>query len=128
MPKNSTSWKPGQSGNPAGRPKNTRYFSDVAKELLTGKKIDVTWTITDEKGNKKTKRLNLESSEKTNYGIAAALIVEAVKGNVQAAKELIDRVEGRPKQAVEMSGGLGLGDMSLDEIKELLAEVRARRT
>jgi hypothetical protein len=34
--------------------------------------------------------------------IARALITEAKTGNVQAIKELFDRAEGRPKQAIDL--------------------------
>jgi hypothetical protein len=65
--------------------------------------------------------------------IAAALISEAIDGNVQAIREVGDRTEGKPAQAIELglevrdwrqlaaSNGLEINDV-LTEAKLLLAE------
>lgn len=41
-------------------------------------------------------------------GIAKSLINAATAGDVQAAKEIRDTLDGKPAQSVEMSGGLAI--------------------
>lgn len=73
-----TRWQPGQSGNPAGRPSNTKFISDYLKELLVKQA--------------KTGEINAEL-------IAKALIELSkdpqARGFVPAIKELLDRSEGK---------------------------------
>jgi len=70
-------FQPGQSGNPGGRPK-TKPFRDALKRVL------------DEAG-KDDERLRL---------IAEALLGKAATGDVQAIKEIADRLDGKPAQAI----------------------------
>jgi hypothetical protein len=45
----------------------------------------------------------LDAPEETQAeAIARALIREAISGNVQAAREIADRTEGKPKQAIDL--------------------------
>jgi hypothetical protein len=75
-------WKKGQSGNPSGRPKS-KTLSDAYKckleELVPNDPGGRTWAEI----------------------IAEAQIRDAVRGNVQAAREIADRTEGRARQAIE---------------------------
>jgi hypothetical protein len=77
-----TRWKKGQSGNPAGRPKS-KTLSDAYKnkleELVPNDPEGRTWAEL----------------------IAEAQVRDAVRGNVQAAREIADRTEGRARQAIE---------------------------
>jgi len=80
-PPKDTRWKPGQSGNPKGRPKNVVYLS----EMLRAQMDEVPETI-DGKPNTKTWR-DL---------ICDSILMAAVKGNQPAlTKELLDRIEGK---------------------------------
>lgn len=72
----------GQSGNPNGRPKLTR-LTDALRQQLAENSPDAKDTTIAEV-------------------IAGALIREAMSGNVQAAKEIADRTEGKPKQAIDL--------------------------
>jgi hypothetical protein len=76
-------WQPGQSGNPKGRPKGVT-LSDALRRMLA------------EQAPGKSEQTYAEA-------IARALCKEAAKGNVLAAKEVADRTEGKPKQAVDMN-------------------------
>ena len=89
-----TRFKKGGPGGP-GRPKKEHTFSDTAREMLAATAIDVTWTI-----NGKVKTLHLQSTKNMHYGMAAALIMESLKGNVNAVRELVNRVEGRAIQTI----------------------------
>lgn len=72
----------GQSGNPKGRPKLTR-LTDALREQLA--------------------ETNPDAPEETiAEQIARALIKEAKSGNVLAIREIADRTEGKPKQAIDV--------------------------
>lgn len=90
---NPYTFKPGQSGNPKGRPKS-RTLSEAYRAMLACPlPEDPTRTYAD--------------------AVAETLCREAVIGNVIAAKELADRTEGRPRQAI---------DLSVEERKRQVAE------
>ena len=76
-------WKKGQSGNPGGRPKKasiTEAFLAVLEKPVPN------------------------DPQKRNYAelIAEATARQAIKGNVQAVKEIADRTEGRARQSIEI--------------------------
>ena len=77
-----TQFKKGQSGNPKGRPKLDWSWSGLLKQIAS-----------EELGGVPMKE-----------AIAKSLIKAAVKGNIQAIKEFGDRVEGKAKQALELTG------------------------
>jgi hypothetical protein len=84
-------FKPGQSGNPGGRPKS-EHISKALKRLLAAGDTD---------------------------RIAKALIRLAKKGNVSAAREIADRTEGKPRQAHDVTLDQDLGDPA-ERLRELL--------
>ena len=92
-------WKPGESGNPNGRPKKGEAWADVANELLNSKEIDITMKMADGK----VKRWRLESDKSFRHAVIVGMIKEAMKGNVQAARELADRTEGKSKERREVT-------------------------
>jgi hypothetical protein len=92
-------WKPGESGNPNGRPKKGEAWADVANELLNSKEIGITMKLADGK----VKRLSLESDKSFRHAVIVGMIKEAMNGNVQAAKELADRTEGKSKERREVT-------------------------
>ncbi len=76
-------WKPGQSGNPGGRPKKkplTEAYGRILKRRVPAEVV---------------RKLGLKGHPTYAEMIALSLAREAVKGKVQAAAELADRVEGR---------------------------------
>ncbi len=90
-PPKDTRWKPGQSGNPKGRPKGIKYMSELLREQLD----QVPDTI-DGKPNTKTWR-DL---------ICESILRAAVKGNQPAiTKELLDRIEGKVKDTHQIETG-----------------------
>ncbi len=76
-------FQPGQSGNPKGRPKGVT-LSDALRRMLA------------EAAPGRSEQTYAEA-------IARALCKQAAKGNVLAAREIADRTEGKPKQAVDMT-------------------------
>lgn len=84
-------WKPGQSGNPKGKPKGTISISTHLKKFLDS-------------------RVSAPKGSDIAFGkitvaerLALALISQANKGNVQAAKEILDRTEGKVVDVVEQT-------------------------
>ena len=76
-------WKPGQSGNPGGRPKKkplTEAYNLILKRRVPKDVLA---------------KLALRGHPTYAQVIAMALAREAIKGKVHAAAEMADRVEGR---------------------------------
>jgi Family of unknown function (DUF5681) len=82
-PENLTPWRPGQSGNPGGRPK-TAPLSQACRELLTQ-------LVPDDQQNRTYAQ-----------AIAQTLGQKALGGDIRAAQELADRAEGRARQSIEI--------------------------
>ena len=116
-------WKPGESGNPSGRPRNkpiTAAYQDRLNEKLPDalRKVNV--------GS-----VTVELPEGATYldWIAFGQCIEAGRGNAAAAREIADRIEGKVPKPVEVSGPEGgsldvqfMTDAQLDaRISELLA-------
>lgn len=82
-------FKPGQSGNPKGRPKGAKSRSTVIKR----------WLEAMDKGK------NPMTGEVENMSVedkmTLALIGKALKGDTQAYKALMDSAYGQPKQEIE---------------------------
>ena len=81
-------WKPGECPNPSGRPKR-KPLTDAYAALL-------------DKPIPPDMARQLKLDESTTYAqvIAMSLVREAVKGKVQAAAEVADRVEGKITQPI----------------------------
>src|SRR5882724_9019661 len=100
-PKNLKSWKPGQSGNPGGRPKKrpvTDYYADILDKPLPDQLVAL-----------------LKVKRGTTYGEAIALgqAVSAIKGRADSAREIREALEGKATQRVELAGPDG-GAVQLD--------------
>lgn len=76
-------FEPGQSGNPAGRPK-TITFSEACRKLLAEIEDEVT-------------------QETTAETLARAAIREAKGGSAPHLKEINDRVEGKARQPIDLT-------------------------
>jgi hypothetical protein len=77
-------FKPGQSGNPKGRPKSIT-LSEAYRKMLAQ---------VDEADAQKRTRAEI---------LAEEMYVKAKSGDVQALREIADRVEGKPKQTVTLT-------------------------
>jgi len=99
---NLTPWKPGQSGNPKGRPKG-RSISKALADKVYAEQSEVIipnafLLDTDGKptGDKVKVLVKLASVDQ----ILTALINKAGRGNIPAIREIFDRLEGKPVQAI----------------------------
>lgn len=75
MAKTATSWKPGQSGNPGGRPKTKMLTEELRKALEENDGLMVRWII-------------------------ARLLLQSAEGAVDATKLIFDRAEGKVAQPI----------------------------
>ncbi len=81
-------FKPGESGNPAGKPKGLA-LSEYCRRAV--REVDPT----DQAGR--------------TFGevIAERLVTQAARGDLGAVKELFDRLEGRARQALDIDMSVG---------------------
>ena len=80
-------WKPGESGNPAGRPPSEAALSDDLRSRLAEKVP----------GDKQHRTYAQK--------IACRLVEAALRGSVSAAALIADRVEGKPPQSLTGANG-----------------------
>ena len=80
-------FKPGQSGNPKGRPKGARSLSTILREMLE-EPIEI---VVD---GKKERREFREV-------IIRKLLKKANDGDMRAIQEIFDRVEGKAQQKID---------------------------
>ena len=102
-PPEETRFKPGQSGNPNGRPPGIPNAKTRYLRLLS---------LTEKIENPVTHELE-EFSIMEQLDIR--IIAKARKGDLAAYKEIMDRLEGKASQSVEVSGGADPIKMLLDK-------------
>jgi hypothetical protein len=76
-------WQPGQTGNPLGQPKTLKPWREAINRAI--------------KRREESDPLALEK-------LADKLLSKVAEGDVSAIKEFGDRIDGKPQQAVELSG------------------------
>lgn len=91
---NLTPWRPGQSGNPGGRPKRDAITVALFEQLQSQVADGDTRSIAD--------------------SIAGTLITLALKGDVRAIREIADRTEGRPRQQLEIEAKVSAANEHVD--------------
>lgn len=84
-PPDHTKWKPGESGNPNGRPRKLPDLDRLMEQILGEEKDGIT---------------AVEAILKT-------LRQKAARGDTKAANLLLDRGYGKPKQKTEITGAEG---------------------
>lgn len=88
----STSWKPGQSGNPAGGPTKEKAYSHTVSAMLDSEQVDLVMT---QNGKKRVIQLKGPKGTTLRQILASAQLEAAMNGDVQAARELVDRCDGK---------------------------------
>jgi hypothetical protein len=104
-------WKPGQSGNPSGRPKKLPITDAV--QALTNLPLSTLPT----KILNKLKRAGFKPTDTFGVAIGHAQFLEALKGNTKAFLAIADRIEGKPTQKVELSGNVSGIDVTIRHVK-----------
>jgi hypothetical protein len=95
-------WKPGESGNPTGKKKGTRHFSTLIREAIT--KVATDTGTSDDKE------------------IVRALVEKAKAGDLKAVDMVLDRVDGKAEETINLDGEMTINDgLSLEEKEALLA-------
>jgi predicted transcriptional regulator len=84
LPPVETRWKPGQSGNPKGRPKSIT-LSEAYRKMLSQ---------VDETDPERRTRAEV---------LAEQMYIKASSGDVSALREIADRVEGKARQTIALS-------------------------
>jgi len=90
-------WQPGESGNPAGRPRKAHSLTQMLREY--GERVD------EEGGPTRAQQL------------AEVMWKAALKGDRDIAKYIIDRQDGKPKERVETN------DVTVNPIYEMLKKL-----
>lgn len=122
---NLTPFKPGQSGNPKGKPKGTTSIVTELRRLME-KRMPVNDPITGRPVRIKIKQL-----------VAMSLIKSALNGKPEAAGQIIDRLEGKVAQTMNLNGAMvsntvnvvqnHIDGMKDDDLDGLVAGIIARR-
>ncbi len=100
-------FKPGQSGNPKGRPKGVKTFGTLFKEAI--KKI--------------AKEKHIKKSQ-VEVDLVIRAIAEAKGGNFNYYKDIFDRVYGKSKEQVDLVlKGKDLKDIQTG-VKEIIEMVK----
>lgn len=113
--KKDTKFKKGKSGNPKGRPKKENSLTDILRS-----KMDDKTEITI-----KGKKCILPVGE----AIAEKLIQKTLNGNLKAIELIVNRLEGKPLQAIEskIEGDLNVAsDERASEAKACIAIIEQR--
>ncbi len=97
MPKEDTQWKPGQSGNPKGRPKGSFSLVTLLKKKL------------EQMPGGKNKTY-------AEYFIDRVLNKAIKDGDVSMMRDVLNRVDGMPKQNHEV-GGVGGKDITFKVVR-----------
>ena len=79
-------FKPGESGNPKGRPKKAEALTEILRTQLAKAKIQY------------PDGSQLVAKE----ALAAKLIELAMEGDVPALKYIYDRIDGKPAQSIDL--------------------------
>ena len=97
-------FQPGQSGNPGGRPKGQSITARI--RALLEQSIDL-----DGKP--------LEGGRTLGDLLAEVVLANALSGDVKAAKDLLDRLDGRSRQSVPEQGDTTVRDAALARLREI---------
>lgn len=105
---NEKNLKPFPKGNKAsvghGRPKGSRTLTNILREAL------------DQEIPFKNKDTGAVEKKQVSELIVASLIKNAVKGDIRHAREILDRLEGKPMQSIESHTRLDLTNMNLSSL------------
>ena len=102
-------WKPGESGNPSGRPKQAPVTDRYRRLLELAAPASI------------RRKLRLPAGASYGDALAAAVFQRAILGDARAVREITDRVEGK---ALARHGGPDGGPLQIN-LAARLAQLRA---
>lgn len=102
-----TQFKPGQSGNPAGRPPGSRNFKTIVRELFEDGGID--WSKVPIKN---ARELEKKFGKRGGEALSYVLYAKGISGDVPAAKTVHEWAYG--KNVDITTGGAPLMPIALD--------------
>jgi hypothetical protein len=96
---------PGTVHNAKGRPKKGNAWADIREELLSASKIRIALTTPDKFGNERTRLFSMKTDEEKSfrYAILVRQIQNALSGDNDSIRDLMDRQEGKPRQTLDHS-------------------------
>jgi len=103
-------WKKGQSGNPKGYPKGQKNRATILKELLELSFKDPKGKLLANPFDAKEKKLTIEKA------IDIVLIQKALKGDLNAIREIKDTIHGKISDKTEITGADG-GPVQISEVE-----------
>lgn len=109
---NLKSFKKGESGNPKGRPKG-QSLTSILQDAV------------DRKISKTDPLSGLKKKVTISKALAYSVISKGLKGDIKAINMIFDRLEGKPKQSIEMDGDLNTNtnrtniDLTFEQAYEL---------
>lgn len=103
-------WVPGQSGNPLGNVKGIKQLSTQLKEIID-LEIEAEDSITGEK-----------FSAPLRYFLNNRLLKNALNGDNRALQEIYDRLEGKPKQKLDITADMKVKQVLMDAIQKARAK------
>lgn len=107
-------FKPGTSGNPAGRPKKADALNTMFEEALN-QMYSVQMKTNDIKKTYKRKAVEL---------IIQKAVMQAIGGVADARNFLFDRYYGKPKESIEYEEKKAIAEVSKEDIEKLLAGMK----
>lgn len=119
-------WKPGQSGNPSGRPRSTTEMKQraaISTDIALGV-FELTTQLAYARLQWAVDVLADPHSPPDN--VALALLVATSKPGHDAAQHLLDRGHGRPQQKLEIDTATELDGLSEDELDDVIVKLAAK--
>ena len=97
----------GQKFSKENQPENRRPKGKTLTEYLRdlGEAIEINFTaqVVKKDGSTEVLESHIKSDLTLNEVLANQLWLDAINGNYKARKEILDRLEGKPRQAVDMN-------------------------
>jgi len=106
-----TQYKPGESGNPNGRPPGSKSFKTILNHYLN-KQVNVKNPITVDKSP--TELRDIICLRLNDFAVNRRHSEKSLK----AIQEIMDRIDGKPIQSVHQTGDMNLTIGESEELKD----------
>jgi|SRR5690554_1581832 len=110
---------------PANRGRKGRSTTEYLRELGNASQIEFEIKIHGQnRGRPKVKKGKVTTQGTMNQLLATLLWADALQGDAKARKEILDRIEGKSKQTVDLNANIGsLGMMPAEDRKKRISEL-----